>query len=111
MNTEHTTEHHTQAQYEGHLLADVDTPVSLPQSLLLGVQHVLAMDVYIVPFLIAALDSIHVSGRRAGNADSNRLVHAPAGGARPVLHSTGRDHCHRVQRGRVWEVWPPSTVR
>jgi len=54
MNTEHTTEHHTQAQYEGHLLADVDTPVSLPQSLLLGVQHVLAMDVYIVPFLIAA---------------------------------------------------------
>jgi len=41
-------------QYEGHLLARPDDRVPLWQALLLGVQHVLAMDVYIVPFLIAA---------------------------------------------------------
>jgi len=57
MNT--VTEHMEQQPrhenpYEGHLLARPDERVPLVQALLLGVQHVLAMDVYIVPFLIAA---------------------------------------------------------
>lgn len=32
-----------------------DNPISLKQSILLGLQHVMAMDIYVVPFLIALL--------------------------------------------------------
>jgi len=43
-----------QGHHESHLLARPDDRVNPLQALLLGVQHVLAMDVYIVPFLIAS---------------------------------------------------------
>ena len=38
---------------KSRLTVGVDEPLSLSQSLLLGIQHVLAMDVYVVPFIIA----------------------------------------------------------
>ena len=38
-----------------HLTVSPDDKVSLGQSALLGFQHVLAMDIYVVPFLIAML--------------------------------------------------------
>lgn len=44
-----TTEDH----YEGQLIARPHDKVSLPKALLLGLQHVMAMDVYVVPFIIA----------------------------------------------------------
>lgn len=44
-----TTEDH----YEGQLIARPQDTVSLPKALLLGLQHVMAMDVYVVPFIIA----------------------------------------------------------
>ncbi|MEG2709005.1 MAG: solute carrier family 23 protein [Vagococcus sp.] len=39
---------------KSHLTVGVDEPLSLSQSILLGIQHVLAMDVYVVPFIIAS---------------------------------------------------------
>ena len=41
-------------QYEGQLIARPDDKVSIPKALLLGMQHVMAMDVYVVPFIIGA---------------------------------------------------------
>lgn len=38
---------------KSRLTVGVDEPLSLSQSILLGLQHVLAMDVYVVPFIIA----------------------------------------------------------
>ncbi|MFW7393103.1 solute carrier family 23 protein, partial [Vagococcus fluvialis] len=38
---------------KSRLTVGVDEPLSLSQSILLGIQHVLAMDVYVVPFIIA----------------------------------------------------------
>lgn len=40
--------------YEGHLIAHPDDKITLPRALLLGLQHVMAMDVYVVPFIIAS---------------------------------------------------------
>src|SRR2546427_12383904 len=42
------------SSYEGRLIARPDDRVSLSQALLLGLQHVMAMDVYVVPFIIAS---------------------------------------------------------
>ncbi|MGN1055710.1 MAG: solute carrier family 23 protein [Comamonas sp.] len=44
----------TSDHYEGQLIARPEDKVSLPKALLLGLQHVMAMDVYVVPFIIAA---------------------------------------------------------
>lgn len=38
---------------KSRLTVGVDESLSLSQSILLGIQHVLAMDVYVVPFIIA----------------------------------------------------------
>ena len=40
--------------YEGHLIARPDDKVTWSRALLLGLQHVMAMDVYVVPFIIAS---------------------------------------------------------
>ena len=45
----------SEKSYEGQLIAGPDDKVSLPQALLLGGQHVMAMDVYVVPFIIASV--------------------------------------------------------
>jgi len=42
------------SSYEGRLIARPDDRVTLSQALLLGLQHVMAMDVYVVPFIIAS---------------------------------------------------------
>ncbi len=42
------------SSYEGRLIARPDDRVSMSQALLLGLQHVMAMDVYVVPFIIAS---------------------------------------------------------
>jgi NCS2 family nucleobase:cation symporter-2 len=39
---------------ETHLTIGMDQPISWGQSIVLGLQHVLAMDVYVPPFIIAA---------------------------------------------------------
>lgn len=41
--------------YEGTLVAGPDDDIPLPRAAFLGLQHVLAMDVYIVPFIIASV--------------------------------------------------------
>ena len=38
---------------QSHLTIGVNDPIPLGQAILLGLQHVLAMDVYVVPFIIA----------------------------------------------------------
>ena len=45
----------SEKSYEGQLIAGPDDKVSLPQAVLLGGQHVMAMDVYVVPFIIASV--------------------------------------------------------
>ena len=47
MNDPHTA-------YEGHLIARPEDRVTFSKALLLGLQHVMAMDVYVVPFIIAS---------------------------------------------------------
>lgn len=44
----------TEERYEGQLIARPEDKVSSPKALLLGLQHVMAMDVYVVPFIIGA---------------------------------------------------------
>ncbi len=44
-----------ETRYEGRLIAGPEDKVSIPQALLLGGQHVMAMDVYVVPFIIASV--------------------------------------------------------
>ncbi|MCD2514019.1 uracil-xanthine permease family protein [Comamonas endophytica] len=53
--------------YEGRLIAQPDDRVTLTKALLLGVQHVMAMDVYVVPFIIA-------SALALSQADSASLI-------------------------------------
>lgn len=53
--------------YEGRLIAQPDDRVTLVKALLLGVQHVMAMDVYVVPFIIA-------SALALSQADSASLI-------------------------------------
>ena len=48
---------HKLTDNNNRLTVGPDEKVSLGQSLLLGLQHVLAMDVYVVPFIIAMLIS------------------------------------------------------
>lgn len=43
---------------QSRLTVGVNEPLSLAQSILLGIQHVLAMDVYVVPFIIASAISL-----------------------------------------------------
>lgn len=45
-------------KYEGQLIAYPDDKLALPEALLLGLQHLLAMDIYVVPFIIASLLSL-----------------------------------------------------
>lgn len=53
--------------YEGRLIAQPDDRVTVLKALLLGVQHVMAMDVYVVPFIIA-------SALELSQADSASLI-------------------------------------
>lgn len=53
--------------YEGRLIAQPDDRVTIVKALLLGVQHVMAMDVYVVPFIIA-------SALALSQADSASLI-------------------------------------
>lgn len=53
--------------YEGRLIAQPDDRVTILKALLLGVQHVMAMDVYVVPFIIA-------SALALSQADSASLI-------------------------------------
>ena len=53
--------------YEGRLIAQPDDRVTVLKALLLGVQHVMAMDVYVVPFIIA-------SALALSQADSASLI-------------------------------------
>nr|WP_241214418.1 solute carrier family 23 protein [Vibrio alfacsensis] len=46
---------------------NIDEPISIPRSLSLGAQHVLAMDLYIVPIILASLLSLTV-------ADTSSLI-------------------------------------
>ncbi|MGY3766015.1 hypothetical protein ACWOAH_05600 [Vagococcus vulneris] len=49
--------------YKGRLIISVAEPFSLPQTLLFKIQHVLAMDVYMVPFIIVIV--VGFSGKLA----------------------------------------------
>lgn len=49
------------SESEYTLIAQPDDQLSLGKSLLLGLQHVLAMDVYVVPFIIATIVSLSVT--------------------------------------------------
>lgn len=53
--------------YEGRLIAQPDDRVTVTKALLLGLQHVMAMDVYVVPFIIA-------SALALSQADSASLI-------------------------------------
>ncbi len=48
-------------KYEGHLTVGHDEVLPLGQSVFLGLQHVLAMDVYVVPFVIASILSLGIT--------------------------------------------------
>lgn len=50
-----------QTAYEGHLIARPDDRVTWSKALLLGLQHVMAMDVYVVPFIIASALALSAS--------------------------------------------------
>lgn len=65
MSTEETTTPH----YEGSLLVRPNEPLPPLQALLLGLQHLLAMDIYVVPFIIAGMLSLPL-------ADSAFLIQA-----------------------------------
>ena len=56
MSTETTTVHH----YEGSLLVKPDEALPPLQSLILGLQHLLAMDIYVVPFIISGILALSV---------------------------------------------------
>lgn len=45
-------------KYDGELISYPDDKLALPEALLLGLQHLLAMDIYVVPFIIASLLSL-----------------------------------------------------
>ena len=44
-----------QKQYDGTLLVGPDEKLPFAESIFLGLQHLLAMDIYVVPFIIAGL--------------------------------------------------------
>ena len=50
-----------QTAYEGQLIARPDDRVTWSKALLLGLQHVMAMDVYVVPFIIASALALSAS--------------------------------------------------
>ena len=56
MSTEELQTQH----YEGSLLVQPDEALPPLQSLLLGLQHLLAMDIYVVPFIIAGILSLSI---------------------------------------------------
>lgn len=56
MSTEEAKTQH----YEGSLLVQPDEALPPVQSLLLGLQHLLAMDIYVVPFIVAGILSLSV---------------------------------------------------
>lgn len=57
----------TPPEYEGQLIAQPDDRVAPGKAALLGLQHVLAMDVYVVPFIIATALGLSL-------ADSTALI-------------------------------------
>lgn len=61
-------------KYEGHLLSKPDDKLPIMESLLLGLQHLLAMDIYVAPFIIATILSLSL-------ADSAFLIQATFIGA------------------------------
>ena len=56
MSTEEAKTQH----YEGSLLVQPDEALPPVHSLLLGLQHLLAMDIYVVPFIVAGILSLSV---------------------------------------------------
>lgn len=47
-----------QKQYDGTLLVGPDEKLPFAESIFLGLQHLLAMDIYVVPFIIAGILSL-----------------------------------------------------
>lgn len=54
-----------QPAFEGTLIASPDDRLPLPKAALLGLQHLLAMDVYVVPFIIASVLALSVADSAA----------------------------------------------
>lgn len=54
-----------QPAFEGKLLAGLDDKLPLSKAALLGLQHLLAMDVYVVPFIIASVLALSVADSAA----------------------------------------------
>ncbi len=50
-----------EVKYEGHLIAGPHDKLPIGKSIFLGLQHVLAMDVYVVPFVIASILSLSLA--------------------------------------------------
>ncbi len=50
-----------QKKYEGHLISLPNDKLTLGESLVLGLQHLLAMDIYVVPFVISAILALSVT--------------------------------------------------
>ena len=50
-----------ETQYEGHLIVAPNEKLPWNKIIFLGLQHVLAMDVYVVPFVIASILSLGVA--------------------------------------------------
>ncbi len=56
-----TSQTPTAEQQESHLLVTPDESLSFGKSIFLGLQHLLAMDIYIVPFIIAGVLALSVT--------------------------------------------------
>ncbi len=56
---------HKNSSYEGSLVVGPEDRLPLGEAALLGLQHVLAMDVYVVPFIIASVLSLAVADSAA----------------------------------------------
>ncbi len=56
-----TSQTSTNPSPESHLLVTPDEALSLGKSIFLGLQHLLAMDIYIVPFIIAGVLALSVN--------------------------------------------------
>lgn len=90
------------SSYEGRLIARPDDRVTLSQALLLGLQHVMAMDVYVVPFIIA-------SALALSQADAASMIQSTflAAGLGTLIQTAW---CMRmpVAQGPSYIPWVPS---
>ena len=85
-----------ETQYEGHLIVAPNEKLPWNKIIFLGLQHVLAMDVYVVPFVIASILSLGVA--EASILIQATFLYALTDRARPEL-CADRSYC-RDNNGR-----------